>query len=142
MGNVAVWQQQGAVAGSRFANSFGRPFEVVPDLRDWDPRKLMFGMLSVPWSILPPIDPLGPQFHVEETVDAFLFSAEVAGMKEEDLDVVVDAEHLTVQGRSAVAEVNVDRFALAFSLPAGIDPEHVTAALDAGLLVIEVGKLG
>jgi hypothetical protein len=79
------------------------------------------------------------------------FKADLPGVADEDLEISLAGNRLTVSGRrEAEARNDNDRFyayervygnfSRTFTLPEQIDTERVTAALDAGVLTIEVPK--
>ncbi len=92
-----------------------------------------------------------PAFEVKETKDAFVFKADLPGMKEKDIEVKLHGNRLTISGsREAELEDKSDAyytyersygsFTRAFTLPEGIDADHVQADLKEGVLAIAVPK--
>ena len=92
-----------------------------------------------------------PAFDVKETKDAFRFTADMPGIRQEDLDVSLTGNQLVVSGKREEEERDEgDRyyawersygsFSRAFTLPPGADPEHVNADLKEGVLTVVVGK--
>jgi HSP20 family protein len=94
-----------------------------------------------------------PRFDVRETKDAYVFKADVPGVAEKELDIQLTANVLTISGerksengqaaageRSFAAERVYGKFSRAFSLPEGIDAEHVTADVKDGVLTLVVPK--
>lgn len=125
------------------------PTRWVRDFFDWDPFREM-----VPaWFAPAAAEPLfAPAFEVKENAEAFLFKADLPGVKEADVEVKLDGNRLTITGkREAEVETKEDtyyafertygRFMRAFTLPEGIDAEHVKAALDQGVLTVAIPKL-
>ena len=120
----------------------------------WDPFRLMREMLS--WSPLASMVPgtaggFSPSFEVRETEQAYLFTADVPGVKEEDLEVTVTGNRLTITGRREAEQVQQhDRwyafertfgsFSRTFTLPDGADLERVAGDLDNGVLTVSVPK--
>ena len=121
------------------------PFRIMRDLMGWDPFREMA-------PILPQI-PAGfvPSFEVKETKDAYLFKADVPGVKLADLDVSVTGNRLSVSGRrEAEKEEKTDtyytcersygEFTRSFTLPDGADASAVKADLDQGVLTLSIKK--
>jgi HSP20 family protein len=92
-----------------------------------------------------------PAVDVYETDDAYVVSAELPGMKKEDIDIDVKDRILTVKGRrSSDAEVRNERyyrkervfgsFQRAFSLPEKVDPAQITAEFKSGVLKISIPR--
>ncbi len=104
-----------------------------------------------------PIAPEGelvfaPAFEVKETKDAYIFKADVPGIKEKDLEVTLTGNRLTLAGKREVeneeqgetyysCERSYGSFSRSFTLPEGVDTEHVHADLAAGVLTIAITKL-
>lgn len=126
------------------------PFRNMRDLLRWDP----FAELGSSW----PTERLGattytPQFDVKETKDAYLFRADLPGVKEQDIEVTLNQNRLVVSGkRESEAEEKSETyyhcersygsFMRSFSLPAGVDADHCQAELKHGVLTINVPKTG
>jgi HSP20 family protein len=93
-----------------------------------------------------------PDFEVKETKDAYLFKADVPGVKEADIEVTVTGNRLTLAGSRAEekeekgdtyysCERKYGSFTRAYTLPEGADLEHPHADLKAGVLTVAVPKL-
>lgn len=94
-----------------------------------------------------------PNLDVTETNDAFMINADLPGVRDEDLDVSVMGNRLTVTGRREAEEVQEgDRyvalersygsFSRSFVLPDSADLENIQAELNNGVLRIKVPKRG
>ncbi|MBX3264668.1 MAG: Hsp20/alpha crystallin family protein [Labilithrix sp.] len=92
-----------------------------------------------------------PAFEVKETKDAYEFRADIPGVAEDDIELTVTGNRLTISGsREAEVEDKKDRyfaterlygsFVRTFTLPDGVDPEQVTATLANGVLRVVVPK--
>lgn len=92
-----------------------------------------------------------PSLDVTETNDAFTIRLDLPGVAEEDIDVQVTGNRLTVSGRREPEEtregdryVAIERahgtFSRSFVLPDSADVEHVEASLQNGVLQIKVPK--
>ena len=99
-------------------------------------------MRAAAW--MPPVD-------VAETQNRFVITAELPGMRPEDVDISVENSVLRIQGeRRFYQERNeedfhrIERrfgsFARSITLPSTADPEGIRASFDAGVLTIEVPK--
>jgi HSP20 family protein len=125
--------------------------------REWDPFRAMREMLT--WDPFREMAPLiagapvtySPAFEVRETKDSFVFKADVPGLKEQDLEVSVTGNRLSIGGkREAEKEEKGDTyyafersfgsFTRTFTLPDQTDPTHVKAELKNGELTVVVPK--
>jgi HSP20 family protein len=92
-----------------------------------------------------------PRFDLKETDDAFAIVADVPGLSDQDLEVSVTPEALTVSGER-ILEHGEDQasyhaweraygsFRRTFALPPGVDADRITAELRDGVLTIIVPK--
>ena len=123
------------------------PFDVMREMLGFDPfRQLLGGRLQqlTPQAFL-------PQFEVRETEDAYLFHADLPGVKEEDLDITIAQNRLTVSGRREMEQRDerdryyaVERaygsFTRTFTLPSDVDEAKVEADLREGVLRLRIPK--
>ncbi|MHB1021652.1 MAG: Hsp20/alpha crystallin family protein [Acidobacteriaceae bacterium] len=95
-------------------------------------------------NFVPPVD-------IYEDDQKLVLKLEVPGIKQEDLDIRVENNTLTIQGERKFAkeekEENFHRierrygnFVRSFTLPNTIDTDKITANYDAGILAIELAK--
>jgi HSP20 family protein len=88
---------------------------------------------------------------VKETNEAFVFKADVPGLKEDDLEISLTGNRLTVSGkrdeerrdeneRFFAYERSYGTFTRTFTLPDGVDTEHVNADLKDGVLTLTLPK--
>jgi HSP20 family protein len=117
------------------------PFAFARDLLAWDP----FSETGrSPGTFM-------PRFEVKERQDAYLFTADLPGVEEKDLDISLQNGVLTISGtRSAeqknegetfyVYERQYGEFARSFALPDNADGDKVEAKLVNGVLQLTVGK--
>jgi HSP20 family protein len=95
-------------------------------------------------SFVPPVD-------VFENAEKIVLKLEIPGVKEEDVDIRVENQSLTVRGErkfeSEEKEENFHRierrygsFLRSFTLPTTVDTESVQATYDAGVLKLELKK--
>jgi HSP20 family protein len=122
------------------------PTRWARELLHWDPFREM--------SILPSFEPAGfaPHFEVKETDSAYVFRADVPGVQEKDIEVTHTGNRVTIGGKREsekqekgetwyVSERSYGTFQRAFTLPDGIDGDHIRAELKDGVLQVTVPKL-
>ena len=128
-------------------------------LVQWDPFKMMSEWAQWdPFSAIGPIAPFQadggifmPDVDVQETPHAYVFKADLPGMKEKDVEVSVTGNRLTLSGKREEEkreekasyhtwERAYGSFARSFTLPSGTDSEHVLADLKDGVLTVTVPK--
>ena len=137
--------------------------EVVPTSRrmlQWDPFQTMREMLSMePMSQMLPELLRGPErmagyipaFDVWETKDAYMFKADVPGFREQDIDINVASNRLTLSGKREAEQVSESdtyyccerssgMFTRTFTLPEGINADQIRADLKDGILTVTVPK--
>lgn len=123
----------------RFADDFGLPslsrmFDVRPTLR-------LATSLTLPT----------PAMDVIEDTDAYKLTAELPGMSEKDIEVVVSDGTLTLKGEKKketerkdknyyMAERTYGSFERSFTLPEGVDRDKVGAEFTKGVLTITLPK--
>jgi HSP20 family protein len=146
MANIQVRKDGGATPAPRAME--WDPLRWARDMLRWDPFR---EMLPTP-SLLGEGFAFAPAFEVKETRDAYVFKADVPGVEDKDIDISRTGNRLTVSGkREAEHEEKTDTFyalersygsfSRAFTLPDGIDGEHVRAELNKGVLTIVVPKV-
>jgi HSP20 family protein len=134
-------------------NQGQEPATTTPSPFGWDPFRLMREMLR--WdggeTVFGDYRSFVPTFDVKETRDAFVFRADLPGVKEENLEVQLTGNRLTITGQREeekreqgetyyATERSYGSFSRSFTLPEGTDPEHVTADLKHGVLQVLVPK--
>ena len=123
------------------------PFRAMDALLRWDPFRDDLSRLTS-WA---GGFSFAPRFDVKETNDAYVLKADLPGVKEEDLDVSLSGNMLTISGNKEeehkeegeqyyAMERSYGSFARSFSLPESVDGEHVTAELKDGVLTLHVPK--
>ncbi|MCD6386102.1 Hsp20/alpha crystallin family protein [Candidatus Sumerlaeota bacterium] len=101
-----------------------------------------FSIADRPWD--PPTD-------VYETKDNLVIKMEIAGVRQEDLDIILNDDTLIVRGRRDeevtsekenyhLMEIHYGRFERIFVLPNAIIPGKITASYEKGFLIISVPK--
>ena len=128
-----------------------------PEYR-WDPFRAIDALMR--WDLFrdevgPPTSWTGgftPRFDVKETKDAYVLKADLPGVKEEGVDISLSGNMLTISGEKEeehkeqsdqyyAVERSYGSFARSFSLPPGVDGEHVGADLKEGVLTVNIPKL-
>ena len=122
------------------------PFEMMQDLMRWDPfREMSRRMLGEEPAAF------NPTFDVKETKDSYVFRADLPGVKEDDLDISLTGNRLAITGHRQAEnkeegeqfyayERSYGSFSRSFTLPEGIDAEHVQADLKDGVLSVVLPK--
>jgi HSP20 family protein len=121
------------------------PFRIMREMLRWDPYREIdatFGTQERGFA---------PTFEVKETKDAYVFRADLPGVKDSDLEISLTGKRLQVSGRREqerqeqgdtfyASERSYGSFTRAFTLPEGIDGENVSADLKNGVLTLTVPK--
>jgi HSP20 family protein len=92
-----------------------------------------------------------PHFDVKESEAGYVFKADLPGVKEQDLDISLTGNRLTVSGKRDAEERHESEtyfafertygsFTRSFTLPEGADAEHVQAELKSGVLTLVLPK--
>ena len=92
-----------------------------------------------------------PAIDAKETSEAFVFELDLPGVRNEDLDVQVENQTLTIKGKRdrkehqengsyCACERSYGSFSRSFTLPVSADTEGVTADLSQGVLTVSVSK--
>jgi HSP20 family protein len=92
-----------------------------------------------------------PTFDVRETKDTYLFKADIPGVKEEDLDISITGNRLTISGRRESEErkegetyYSIERsygqFNRSFTLPDGVATDDIRAEMKDGVLTLVLPK--
>ena len=129
-----------------------------PGRIEWDPfGALREWMRFDPFRELEPFvarlprEAFAPDFEVRENKDAFVFKADLPGVKLDDVEIAITGDRLTVKGKRDVeAETKDDTiytyersygsFIRTFTLPGGVDAEHAKSELKDGVLTLVVPK--
>ena len=120
------------------------PFRLMRNLLRWDPYR-DFGFPEEAGSTFL------PSFDVKETADAYVFVADMPGIRKEDLDIQLAGNRLTVSGRRESEtsaqegqvysqERSFGTFTRSFSLPEEVESGKVAAELRDGVLHLMVPK--
>jgi HSP20 family protein len=143
MANIVKRTPGGQVA-PRAERDFPR---TVWDLLAWDP----FRMLEPAFRRGEEEALFVPRFDVKETKDAYVFKADLPGVREEDVEVSMTGNRLTVTGKREseskegdetyyTSERSYGTFTRSFTLPDGVDGEKIRAEMKDGVLAVTVPK--
>ena len=116
------------------------PFRMMDALLRWDPFR-------GDWSGSGQSLDFVPHFDVKESKDAYVINADLPGVKDEELDVSLSGNLLTISGRREeehreegesyyAMERSQGSFARSFTMPDGVDAENVSADLKQGVLTL------
>ncbi len=120
------------------------PFGLVRNFMRWDPfRDMEFPEMQSAYF---------PSFDIKETAKGYVFIADLPGVKQEDLDINLTGNRLTITGRREseerkegenffATERSFGNFRRTFSLPEGVDGNNVVADLKNGVLTLTVPKV-
>jgi HSP20 family protein len=148
MANISVRKQDGGSQQQLPRMPGWDPVSWARDLLRWDPlREMLPSSFSIDVT-----SSFSPPFEIKENREAFVFKADVPGMGEKDLDITRTGHRLTISGkRESEREEKGDTFyaleraygsfARSFTLPEGVDDEHIQADLREGVLTIIAPKL-
>lgn len=125
------------------------PLRTMRELLRWDP----FREMMPAFSSFAALDraTFSPSFDVTENKDAYVFKADVPGVKREDLEITTTGNRLQISGkRSSEEESKTDTvytferqygsFTRTFTLPEGADLEHARSQLAEGVLTLVIPK--
>jgi HSP20 family protein len=126
-------------------NDWNDPWERMRELMRWDPFSEMGRGRSGSNEMI------APAFDVRETEDAYLIEADLPGFDEDDVDVSVSGNRLTVSGKREnksenkresyyYSERSYGSFSRSFVLPDGTDSERIEADMKNGVLTLQVPK--
>jgi HSP20 family protein len=124
------------------------PIRAMRDLLNWDPFREM-----APFAAFPTFEDstFSPFFEITENKDAFVFKADVPGVKKEDIEITTTGNRLQIWGkRERDLETKTDTvyaferqygtFCRAFNLPDGIDFVNAKSDLTDGVLTLMLPK--
>ena len=146
MAQVTIQKRNGGEAAGAVRPRSVEPFSLMRDLLRWDP----FREVAPVWPVTQELR-FQADFDVKETKDAFLFKADLPGVREQDLEVTVTGTRLTIAGKRDeekedkgdtyyTYERSQGSFTRSFTLPEEADVEHLHAELKEGVLTLVVPK--
>jgi HSP20 family protein len=118
------------------------PFRMIRDIMGADP----FAGLVAPTGGL-----FAPDIEIKETKDAYVMKADLPGIRDQDLEVSVVGNRLTISGKREEEQREEDdryfayertygSFSRSFTLPEGADLDKIKADLREGVLTVEIPK--
>ena len=121
------------------------PFRAMRDVLRWDPFRELEAVATGDYGLF------APSFDVKENKEGYVFRADLPGVKEDDLEIALTGNHLTISGKREqekheqgdtyyASERSYGSFSRAFTLPDGTDGENVKAELKNGVLQVVVPK--
>ena len=133
------------------------PARVPAPERRWDPFRAMDALLwwdpfrGGEWGGLSKGGAFTPRFDVKETKDAYVIKADMPGVKDDELEVSLNGNMLTISGKREeerkdegenyyTLERSYGTFARSFTLPDGGDAKNVAAELKNGVLTVQLPK--
>jgi HSP20 family protein len=150
--NVAVRQGQPGAQGQRGQQGLARQ-QNRGDLMYRNPFQLMRDLVRDPFGTMVPFQSeFSPQMEVRETNDAFIFKADLPGVRSEDLDINVHGNRLQISGhredeheerdgdRVYAYERSYGNFTRVFTLPETADTDKIRCDLKEGVLSLVVPK--
>lgn len=116
------------------------PFQLMRDMLE--PFRALAGGREAAWN---------PGFEIRETDDAFVFRADMPGVRSDDLDISMIGNQLQIsgkreqeqqqdEGRYHTYERAYGSFARVFALPDSADVDNIRAELTNGVLTLSVPK--
>jgi HSP20 family protein len=125
------------------------PFRMMREFMRWDPFREIVPVLNVGGDAQRAL--YVPDVDVKETADAYIFKADVPGIKEKDLEIATTGNRITLTGKRDEerheetatyysSERSYGSFSRSFTLPDGTDVDRATAELKEGVLTISVPK--
>jgi HSP20 family protein len=122
------------------------PFRTMRDMMRWDPFTALSAFPSSQG-----LTTFAPDFEVKETKESFVFTADMPGVAEKDLQVQLSENRLSVSGKREsekteqsetyyATERSYGSFTRSFVLPEGIDADKAHAQLKNGVLSIAIPK--
>lgn len=117
------------------------PFQVMRDLLV-EPFRALTGGRGAVWN---------PGFEIRETDDAFVFRADMPGLRPDDLDISLIGNQLQIsgaraqeqqqdEGRYHTYERTYGSFTRVFALPDSADTDNLRAELASGVLTLSIPK--
>jgi HSP20 family protein len=120
--------------------------DMMREMLGWDPFQEMAPIGALPGRAF------SPDVEFRETKDAFVFTADLPGVDEEDIDVSVTGNRIDISGkreeetreedeRYYAYERSYGSFCRSFTLPAGANADEVRADFKNGVLTVRLPKL-
>jgi HSP20 family protein len=134
--------EQGVVRRDPYPFQLRDPFRSIADLLRFplDDLERTIGVRPV---FVPDVD-------LRETQDAYVLEADLPGFKQDDIDITITGDRLTISGRRERAkeedrqyllrERPAGEFVRSFVLPTGTDSDNVRADFKEGVLMVTIPK--
>jgi HSP20 family protein len=121
------------------------PFALMRNFMRWDPFRDLDFNLDLQSNFT-------PSFDIRELPEAYLFEADLPGIRQEDLDLNLTGNRLTVTGKRECSakrdnenvfamERSFGCFCRSFNLPEGVDASSIKADLKDGVLTLTLPKV-
>lgn len=121
------------------------PFGLMRNFLRWDPFRDMDFNLDLQTAFT-------PSFDIKETPEAYVFEADLPGIRKEDLDINLTGNRLAITGKRDaqnrkegenyfMQERSYGSFTRTFNLPDGVDGTQVDADLRDGVLTLTLPKV-
>jgi HSP20 family protein len=142
---MAIIRRRDVAPGGVEPSGEWNPFEMMRELMTtWDPFRELTRTMPAGVEFI-------PSFELKERKDAFVLKADLPGVREDDLDVSLTGNRLTISGkreeekkeegdRYYTYERSYGSFSRSFTLPEGVDAEHIEAELKEGVLNLTIPK--
>ncbi|HVH44970.1 MAG TPA: HSP20 family small heat-shock protein [Labilithrix sp.] len=110
---------------------------------------VMTGVAGTSFGTTSPVRSFSPAIDVRANEEEIVFTADVPGLKHEDLEITLDDGVLTIKGQRKYEGNGKDKvwlgrsygsFSRAFTLPDTVDPERLSADLADGVLTVRVAQ--
>src|SRR5262249_27103399 len=110
---------------------------------------VMTGITGTSLGAASPVRSFAPAVDVRANEEEIVFTADVPGIKQEDLEITLDDGVLTIKGQRRYEGTGKDKvwlgrsygsFTRSFTLPETVDPERLSADLADGVLTIRVAQ--
>ena len=121
------------------------PFRAMRDILRWDPFREGESALGADYQTFL------PRFDVKETKEAYVIKADLPGVKDDELDVSLNGNLLSISGKREpdryeegdayhAIERSYGSFSRSFTMPESVDGAAVTADLKNGVLTVLIPK--
>jgi HSP20 family protein len=110
---------------------------------------VMTGVAGTAFGATTPIRSFTPALDVRANDEEIVFTADVPGLKQEDIEITLDDGVLTIKGQRRYQGNGKDKvwlgrsygsFTRSFTLPDTVDPERLSADLADGVLTVRVAQ--
>lgn len=141
MANLARGNEVNGKASPQADEGVWDPFRVMREMLRWDPfRAPVVGAFAGGFA---------PRFEMTESEDAYGLTADLPGVKEEDVHIALTGDRITISGhreqehtdgRTLTSERSFGQFTRTFTLPPGTDRDEIRAEVHNGVLNLTIPK--